>query len=146
MAAVDLLLNNITAVTTLGGNSTPAQNTAETWHVASSTGWTAILTGLTEVRIVDIAAPGEIILLTNVAALIWSVTRGVEGTAPTSHAVGSVFAPVITSGSLNSWLTGNAAALLTAVFNAGANSQIQVFEGIIDPGGAANEGALWFDA
>lgn len=144
--ATDILLNNITAVTTLGGNSTPAQGTVETWHVVSSTGWTAIISPNTENRIVDIAAPGEIIIVTNVAALIWTVTRGAEGTAPTSHAVGSTFAPVITSGSLTSWLAGNAAALATAVFNAGASAQIQVFEGVIDPGGAANEGALWFDS
>lgn len=143
--ATDLLLNNISAVTTAGGTTTPASGTVEVWAVVSSSGFTGVTTGAgTECRIVDTVAPTEIILLTNVAALAWTVTRGAEGTTPIAHAVGHTFVPVITAGALNSWAAGNFASIVSAVF-AGSGLSFKIWNQASDPGGAAGEGDVWVD-
>lgn len=83
----------------------PAQGTTESWVVASSTGFPAASTSAgTQFTIVDMAAQSEIILVTNVSGTTWSVTRGVEGTTPVTHAAGFTVAHMLSSGALGQFL------------------------------------------
>ena len=147
MTAVDLLLNGPSFITTAGGTTTPASGTVETWASSTLTAFTGITTGTTECRVQDLAAPGEIILVTNVAGTAVTVTRGAEGTTPVAHAVGHSFTAVLTAGGIVSYVAGAiVTAMANVVVNGNGTGQIELFEGTSDPGGAAAEGALWVDA
>lgn len=89
-----------------GGSATgdaPAALTTETWTVTSSATFPAAsssATPPTQFAIADVAAPTEIIWVTNMSGTTWTVIRGEEGTTPVTHAAGATFQQVITSAHL----------------------------------------------
>lgn len=58
------------------------------------------ITGQTQMRLIDPAAPSEIMLLTNLSGTAGTVTRGVEGTTPVAHAANFTVQSVATGASL----------------------------------------------
>lgn len=80
MAVTELFANNASASVTAGGNNAPSPGTSQTWTVASSAQFPAISTGVSQIRIVDPAVPGEVMMVTNISGTTWTVTRGAEGT------------------------------------------------------------------
>ena len=86
-----------------GGTDAPAQGTQETWTVVSSSGFPsaspdAVPPG--QFHVADQAAPSEIIAVTDVSGVTWTVTRGAESTTPVSHGAGFTVYQVLTSGTL----------------------------------------------
>lgn len=90
-----------------GGSATgdaPSALTTETWTMTSSSAFPAASnagTPPTQFHIADASAATEIILVTNISGTTWSVTRGVEGTTPVTHAAGATFYQVVTAAFLN---------------------------------------------
>lgn len=83
----------------------PAALTTENWTVTSSATFPAASnsgTPPTQFTIADVAAPGELIYVTNVSGTAWAVTRGVEGTTPVTHAAGATFYQIVSAGDLTS--------------------------------------------
>lgn len=145
MTAVDLLLNNASFITTGGGTTTPASGTSEVWTSTTLTAFAAIISPNTECRIYDPAAPSEIIIVTNVSGSNVTVTRGAEGTATVTHAVGHTFTSILTAGGLLSFMVGNFAAVVSACVSRDL-AQMGFWRGVTDPGGTASEGDVWFGA
>ena len=91
-----------------GGSSTagtPASGTSETWTVTSSTGFpTASNTTVppSQFCIADLAAPTEIIWVTNISGTTWTVIRGQEGSTTVTHAAGATFTQIVSAGDLTS--------------------------------------------
>ncbi len=87
---------------TSGGTDAPAQGTAETWTVASSASFPTVLTGATQFHIADTApaASTEIIAVTAISGVSWTVTRGADGTTPVAHTAGFTVVQVVTAGVL----------------------------------------------
>jgi hypothetical protein len=86
-----------------GGTTAPVAGTSETWTVASSAGAPAAVTGTAQFRVVDAAdtnVPPEIMIVTNLSGITWTVTRGGEGAVPWAHAAGWAAVPVLTAASL----------------------------------------------
>lgn len=103
--ARDLFTNQATTTVSSGGTTAPAAGTTESWTVASSSTFpaasnTAVPT--TQFYVVDVAAPTEIILVTNVSGTTWSVTRGSDSTTPVTHTAGFTIKNVVPSGWLQS--------------------------------------------
>jgi hypothetical protein len=116
-AAEEVFNNEASATITVGGSTTPAQGTTETWTSASMAkfvnGASSSATPPTQFRVVDPNAPSEIILVTNQSGSggnTLTVTRGAEGTTPVSHTEPFTIEGVITVGGLenlsspNSWI------------------------------------------
>lgn len=85
------------------GTDAPAPGTVETWTVASSGTFPAVsssATQPTQIHVSDPALASEIILVTNISGLNWTVTRGAEGTTPLAHQSGFTIKQVVTSGGL----------------------------------------------
>jgi hypothetical protein len=91
-----------TATVSSGGTDAPSSGTAETWTVASSSMFGAAVTGVSQFHVADPAAPSEVIAVTNVTGLTWTVTRGADSTATVTHAAGFTVYQVAASG----WLGG----------------------------------------
>ena len=51
-------------------------------------------------HVADPALPSETIAVTNVSGTAWTVTRGVDGTAPVAHATGFTIYQVVSAGAL----------------------------------------------
>lgn len=87
-----------------GGTDAPAPGTSQSWTVAASGGFpTADSDGSppTQFHVSDPAQASEIILVTdNTAGLVWTVTRGAEGTTPVAHTAGFTIKQVVTAGGL----------------------------------------------
>lgn len=86
----DIFTNNI-STTVAASKTAPAQGTSESWTVASSTGFPAALSTAkpaTQFTIIDPAATGELMRVTNVSGTTWTVIRGADGTTPVTHASG----------------------------------------------------------
>jgi hypothetical protein len=107
-AAIDVFANLATTTITSGGTTAPAAGTVETWTAASSASFPTASTGAsppTQFRVVDQAAPGEVMLVTNQTGSgsnTWTVTRGVEGTTPIAHGANWVAQGIVTAGGLDS--------------------------------------------
>ncbi len=128
--ALDLLSNGATTTVTAGGTSAPSAGTIESWTVTSSAEFPAAsntATPPTQFRVVDPAAPSEIMLVTNVSGTTWTVTRGAESTTGLSaattvaHSAGFTAMSVLTTGAL---LSGNSGTSVASVNSSG------VFAGI----------------
>jgi hypothetical protein len=101
--AVDLFSEYYRWTVSAGGTTAPVAGTSETWTVATSTGAPAAATAVAQFRVVDAAdtnTPPEIMIVTNVSATTWTVTRGGEGAAPWAHAAGWIAIPVLTAAGL----------------------------------------------
>lgn len=81
----------------------PAALTSETWTMTSSASFPAASSSATppaQFAIADAAAPSEIIWVTNMSGVTWTLTRGAEGTTPVTHAAGATFYQAITNACL----------------------------------------------
>lgn len=101
------LFANVPSTTATGssGTTSPASGTTETWTVASSAQFPAASSTVgTQFHIGDPAAPSEMIAVTNVSGINWTVTRGAEGSTPVAHATGATYVEVTTAGFLRNML------------------------------------------
>ena len=94
--------NRAVTTVTSGGTDAPSSGTQETWTVASSSGFGAAVTGVSQFHVSDASpsAASEIIAVTNVSGTTWTVTRGAESTTPVAHADGFTVYQVVTAGFL----------------------------------------------
>lgn len=100
--AIDIFANNASAIVSAGGTTAPAAGTSEAWTLSSIVGLAASSSAVlpTQMRIIDPAAPSELMLLTNLSGTSATVTRGVEGTTPVAHSAGFTVQAVVTRASL----------------------------------------------
>ena len=98
--AIDLFANNASATVSSGGTTAPAAGTSESWTLSGITGALAASSGATQMRIVDPAAPGEVMLLTNLSGTAATVTRAIEGTS-VAHAAGFTVKAVASASALS---------------------------------------------
>jgi hypothetical protein len=86
--------------------------------VAAATGFPAAATGVAQfrARLGNPAVPIslELVLVTNVAGAVWTITRGIEGTTAVSHPVGHAVTLVATAGALENLVNVYAGDVLTA--------------------------------
>lgn len=101
MTAVETFADNATTTVTAGGTDAPVAGTVETWTLASAASFPAITTGTTQCTVGDPAAPTENIRITNITGTTATVTRGVDGTTPVTHAAGFTIVTVIPAPWLN---------------------------------------------
>jgi Pectate lyase superfamily protein len=98
---VELFTANLATTTvSSGGTTSPASGTQETWTVASSTGFPASVTGLSQFHVSDPALVSEMIAVINVSGTTWTVIRGAENTTPVAHSAGLTVNQVATTGAL----------------------------------------------
>ena len=102
MAAIETFANVPSTTVSSGGTDAPAGGTSQSWTVASSTGFPAASTGVTQFHIGDPQADSEIITVTNISGTTWTVTRGAEGTTPIAHSAGFTVVQVVTAAFLGS--------------------------------------------
>jgi O-glycosyl hydrolase len=105
MATELFTANRAVTVVSSGGTDAPSSGTTETWTVASSSGFGAASTGVSQFHVADPQQPGEIIAVTNVSGTTWTVTRGAESTTPLAHAAGFTVYQVVTAGFLGGTIT-----------------------------------------
>jgi hypothetical protein len=121
------------AVTTVssGGTDAPSGGTQETWTVASSTGFPAVSTGVSQFHIADAASSSasEIIAVTNVSGTTWTVTRGAESTTPVTHTAGFTIYQVVTTGFLGALPTSGTLAGSLAVGGALSTTPVTLTDG-----------------
>lgn len=129
MAAAEVFANQAQTTVTSGGTTAPAQGTVEAWTVASSAAFPAASTGVSQFRVCDRAAPGEVILVTIVSGVTWTVTRGAEGTTPVPHTPGFTVFQDLTAGALGAFAQLTGAAFTGPVDIAVAGKGLQVAEG-----------------
>ena len=100
--ATDLFTNLAGTTVTTGGTTAPVAGTVETWTVASSATFPAAVAGVSQFRVQedDLTRQSEIMLVTNVSGTTWTVTRGVEGTAPVAHPANFAAVHTITAAAL----------------------------------------------
>jgi hypothetical protein len=98
--AQDIFASNGQTTTVATAHGIVTAGTSETWTVASSAGFPAAVTGVSQFRIADKAAPSEIMIVTNVSGTTWTVTRGAESTAPVAHSAGFTVYAALTAGVL----------------------------------------------
>lgn len=134
MAAIETYQNIPQTQVNAGGTDAPAPGTSQSWTVASSGSFPAAnssATQPTQFHVSDPALASEIILVTNVSGLTWTVTRGAEGTTPVAHAAGFTVKQVVTAGGLsvagtgqNGWTAPGAVVAETfpRVFSAGSQA------------------------
>lgn len=109
MAAIETYQNVPQTQVNTGGTDAPAPGTSQSWTVASSGSFPAASTGgtqPTQFHISDPALAGEIITVTNISGLTWTVIRGAEGTTPVAHTAGFTIKQVVTAGGLSVAATG----------------------------------------
>jgi hypothetical protein len=99
--AQDIFASNGPTTTVASAHGVVTAGTSETWTVASSTGFPAAVTGVSQFRIADRAAPAEIMIVTNVSGTTWTVTRGTESTTPVAHTAGFTVYQALTAGVLS---------------------------------------------
>jgi hypothetical protein len=92
--------NGPTTTVSSGGTTAPSAGTSESWTVASSTGFPAAATGVSQFRVADKAHPTELMIVTNVSGTTWTVTRGAESTTPVAHTAGFTIYQALTAGVL----------------------------------------------
>lgn len=103
MAALEVYQDLSQTQVSSGGTDAPAPGTSQTWTVASSGSFPAAsssATQPTQFHISDPALASEIVTVTNVSGLNWTVIRGAEGTTPVAHASGFTVKQVVTAGGL----------------------------------------------
>jgi len=103
-APLEAFADNAAATVTSGGATTPASGTSETWTV-NVTGAFPAASGTQQFRFIDPALPSEKMMATVTpggtgGGQSWTVTRGIEGTAPVSHATGFSIIQSVTAGTL----------------------------------------------
>lgn len=123
--ATELFANQPQTTVSSGGTDAPAGGSVETLTVNSSASFPAAVTGTSQFRILDPAAPTEIMLVTNVSGNSWTVTRGAESTTPVTHVAGYTVIQVVSAG----------------VYGALAQSASPTLTGTLTVAGAAGTGA-----
>jgi hypothetical protein len=101
--ATEVFANDPSGIVTSGGTGVPAAGTQETWTLAAYASFPAASAAAsppTQFHITDIAAPAELITVSNTSGATWTVTRGAEGTAPLAHAPPFTVVQVTTAGFL----------------------------------------------
>ena len=88
-----------------GGTTAPAPGTSQSWTVTTTSvnpfpGASNSMIPPTAFHVADPALPSETIVVTNVSGTAWTVTRGVDGTAPVAHATGFTIYQVVSAGAL----------------------------------------------
>lgn len=142
MAAVDIFTNATTTTVALS-KTAPAALTQETWTVASSTGFPAASSSAgrpTLFRIIDSAAPTEIIAVINVSGTTWTVLRGYEGTTTVTHAAGFTVLNVVTAGFmgvLTAGYTPSFSVLDFGAVNDGSTDNTAAFQAALNAAAAA---------
>jgi hypothetical protein len=109
LAAIEVYADIPQTQVNTGGTDAPAPGTSQSWTVASSGSFPAASSGAgqpTQFHISDPALASEIVTVTNVSGLTWTVLRGAEGTAPVAHAAGFTVKQVVTSSGLAQISTG----------------------------------------
>lgn len=104
MAAIEVYADIPQTQVSAGGTDAPAPGTSQSWTVASSGSFPVASSGATQptqFHVSDPALASEIILVTNISGLTWTVTRGAEGTTPVAHAAGFTIKQVVTAGGLS---------------------------------------------
>ena len=79
-----------------------------TLTVASSTGFPAAVAGVSQFRVL---IESEIVLVTNVAGLVWTILRGQEQTAAVGHALSVAVSATVTAGALANKLNADGSVL-----------------------------------
>lgn len=97
---MDLFANVANTTVSSGGTTAPSPGTSQSWTVASSTAFPAAVTSTSQFRVVDVALPSEVMIVTNVSGTTWTVTRGAEGTTPVAHSAGFTVQHIVTAGAL----------------------------------------------
>lgn len=106
MAAIEAYQDLGQTQVNAGGTDAPAPGTQQTWTVASSGSFPAVNSGATQpiqFHVSDPALASELITVTNISGLTWTVLRGAEGTTPVAHTAGFTIKQVVTNSGL-SWL------------------------------------------
>lgn len=134
MAAIEVYQDIPQTQVNSGGTDAPAPGTSESWTVASSGSFPPASSGAaqpTQFHVSDPALASEIVLVTNISGLTWTVTRGAEGTTPVAHAAGFTIKQVVTAGGLglagtgqNQWTApdGVVAETFPRIFSAGSQA------------------------
>lgn len=96
----ELFANTPSTTVSSGGTTAPSPGTVETWTVTSSSGFPAASSAGagSGFHIGDPAADLEIIAVTNISGLNWTVTRGAEGSPVSAHTAGFTVVQVLTAG------------------------------------------------
>ena len=105
---IDVIANPTSATVTTGGTTAPASGTSEMFTVTTVTPFPVLTSGFV-MRVMDILDQGstanyeimEVTANANGTGVSWTVTRGVEGTAPRVHTAGWTLVPVTTAGGLD---------------------------------------------
>lgn len=96
---LELFANYPNTTVSAGGTTAPSAGTVETWTVASSASFPVVTTAAgTYFRISDPAVPTEVCRVTNISGTTWTVTRGDDGTTPSSHTTGFTVKQVVPAG------------------------------------------------
>jgi hypothetical protein len=98
--ARDLFADIAQTTVLTGGTGAPTAGTVENWTVASSAAFpspSSTASPPTLFRVVDPAAPTEVMAVTDLSGSSWTVTRGYEGTTPVAHASGFTVQNVMTA-------------------------------------------------
>ena len=104
---VEVFANQPRTAVVSGGTTAPVSGTQETWTVASSASFPAASSGAsppTQFHVADPQLTSEVIAVSNVSGVTWTVTRGAEGTTPVVHASGFTVYQVVTAGGLGLFL------------------------------------------
>lgn len=94
---------------TTGGTAALSQGAAEAWTVSSGATFPVASTSTvpaTMFMVADTASTSEIVLVTvatTTSPWVWNVTRGAEGTSPTTHATNFVVQQVVSAGVLTNF-------------------------------------------
>jgi hypothetical protein len=134
LAAIEVFADIPQTQVTAGGTTAPAPGTSESWTVASSGSFPVASSGAaqpTQFHISDPAQASEIVTVTNISGLTWTVTRGAEGTTPVAHTAGFTVKQVVTSGGLgflgidqNAWCAPGAVVCETLPRSQAVGSQV----------------------
>ena len=117
---VEVWANDAVGTVTSGGTTAPTAGTSESWTVTASVAFPVASSGATpptQFYVCDVAVPTEKMLVTvapggSGSGQSWTVTRGADSTATTTHASGFTIQQVATHGTLAGFLQANQALLL----------------------------------
>ena len=140
--SIDVFNNRAQTTVSSGGTTAPASGTSESWTVASSAsfvnGASSAASPPTQFRVVDVANPTEIMLVTNQSgpgSNTWTVTRGVEGTTPIAHISGWIAQGVITVAGLDNRYAYMGSALFESFVRANSLDQFAAAAADVSMGG-----------
>lgn len=141
----EIIANEAYGTLTAGAGAV-SPGTTQSWTMASSN-LPACATGVSQYRIADQANPSEIVLVTNTPdGVSLSVTRGIEGSTPVTHAPGARFALVVTAGVLAGLPYVPSSSLPLAVASGGTGTATAPQNGVLAGPASGGTGAPSFRA